>query len=280
MRNVKDIYRTMIAVVLMQAAMLPLPQTRAQAQSQPAEAAGSRPIFEAISVKESTGTRIPVQWQGPRFVAGAVPLQTLLVAAYGVPLYQLADLPEWVRTTRYEISAVASRIPTPAEETVWLRALLATRFGIVARKEIQDRPMYALVLARADGRLGPALRPTPNDCLGIVSARTSTPAATPGGPACATAISAGGYKRDGIPLSLLADTLRTRLQREVVDRTGLSGFFDVDLHFRPLGATAPATPDEPDLITALADQLGLEVEPIRGPVEVTIFDRLERPTPD
>jgi hypothetical protein len=80
------------------------------AQSPPG--AGSASLFEAISIKESTGTRIPVQWQGSRFLAGEIPLQTFLVVAYEIPVYQLADLPEWVRTVRYEIFDRIER-PTP-----------------------------------------------------------------------------------------------------------------------------------------------------------------------
>jgi uncharacterized protein (TIGR03435 family) len=282
MRRTSTARGSMVAIAIFLSLTTSSRESGAQVLAQSPAADAGAPSFEAISVKESSGTRIPVQWQGPRFVAGAVPLQTLLVAAYDVPIYQLAELPEWVRTTRYEISAVASRAPTQAEQWPWLRALLARRFGVVARTETQERPMYALVLARSDGRLGPGLRPSSNDCIAIVSARASAPAVPSSGPACGIAISAGGYKRDGIPLSLLADTLSTRLQRAVVDRTGLTGFFDVDLHFRPLG-NSPAVAggaEEPDLITALADQLGLKVESTRGPVQVTVFDRLERPTPD
>ena len=56
--------------------------------------AAQGPLFEAISIKESTGTRIPAHWEGARFLSGEIPLQTLLIAAYQVPFYQLTDLPE------------------------------------------------------------------------------------------------------------------------------------------------------------------------------------------
>lgn len=260
----------------------PRGEATAQAPAPPPSVGVGLPSFEAISVKESKGTRIPVQWQGPRFVAGAIPLQTLLIVAYQVPPYQLAGLPEWVRTTPYEINALASRVPTQTEQTLLLRALLAERFGIVARTETQDRPMYALVRARSDGRPGPGLRPTSTDCLAVMSGRAA-PGAPGNGPTCGTAISPGAYKRDGVPLATLVDFLTSRLERPTVDRTGLTGFFDVELRYRPLGGGANAQAagaDEPDLITALADQLGLKVDSIRGPVQVTVFDRLERPRPD
>lgn len=242
---------------------------------------GTSSLFEAISIKESSGTRIPVQWQGARLVAGEIPLQTLLVAAYQVPLYQLTGLPDWVRTVRYEINAVATRAPAPSEQGAFLRALLEERFRIVARTESQERTIYALVTARPDGRLGPGLRVAAVDCGEVLTARAAGKIARDAGPQCIVAILAGSYVRDGIPLALLADTISTRLQRPVVDRTGLSGFFDVELRFRPPNsATANPDADEPDLVTALEEQLGLRLESTRGPVQVTVFDRIERPTPN
>lgn len=239
---------------------------------------GSAGLFEAISIKESSGTRIPVQWQGARLLAGEIPLQTLLIAAYQVPFYQLTDLPDWVRTVRYEINAVATRAPAPSEQAVYLRALLEERFRIVARVEVQDRPIYALVMARPDRRLGPGLRPSDFDCREILAAQAAGKSASR---ECRVEILAASYVRDGIPLALLADTLSTRLQRPVVDRTGLTGFFDVELRFRPPNSvTQTDDRNEPDLVTALEEQLGLELESTRGPVEVTVFDRIERPTPN
>ena len=86
--------------------------------AQAPSAGGTASLFEAVSIKESSGTRVPIQWQGARFLAGEIPLSTLLVAAYEIPFYQVADLPDWVRTVRYEINAVASRAPAPSEQSV------------------------------------------------------------------------------------------------------------------------------------------------------------------
>jgi uncharacterized protein (TIGR03435 family) len=272
-----------MAIVLCLALTMSSHELRAQTQT-PAPAAGvGAPSFEAISVKESGGTRIPVQWQGPRFLAGAIPLQTLLAVAYDVPLYQLAELPDWIRTTRWEINALASRVPTPAERWPWLRVLLEQRFSVVARTETQERPIYALLLARPDGQLGSGLRRTSTDCIAILMARAAAPGTSIPGPACNVALGPAGFRRDGMPLASLVDALTSWLQRPVVDRTGLTGLFDVDLHFRPFGASATAAAtgsDEPDLMTAVTEQLGLKVESTRGPVQWTVFDRLERPQPD
>jgi uncharacterized protein (TIGR03435 family) len=225
--------------------------------------AGTASLFEAISIKESTGTRVPAQWQGNRFIASEIPLQTFLAAAYELPFYQLADLPEWARTVRWEINAVATRAPAPGEQwTTFLRALLEERFRVVARVETQERPIYAMVMARPDRRLGPGLRPSSGDCA----------------PKCRTEIKAESYVRDGIELRLVADIISTRLGRPAIDKTGLTGLFDVELRFR--SPTAPADSTEPDLVTAVEEQLGIKLESTRGPVQVTVFDRIERPTPN
>jgi uncharacterized protein (TIGR03435 family) len=225
-----------------------------------------------------------MQWQGPRLVGGGLPLQSLLIFAYQLQIYQLVDLPEWVRTIRYEINALASRTPAPSEQTVFLRALLADRFGIVTRTETQERPIYTLVLARPDGRLGPGLRPSSFDCIAIMTARSAGQISpNTAGPACGIVSGPGVYSREGIPLAALVDTLSTRLERPVVDRTGLTGLFDIQLRFRPLagGATAPtAGAEEPDMVTALEEQLGLKAESTRGPVQMVVFERILRPTPD
>jgi uncharacterized protein (TIGR03435 family) len=76
--------------------------------------------------------------------------------------------------------------------------------------------------------------------------------------------------------------LTGRMQRTVIDRTGLEGAWDFDLTFAPpeLAADAAAERNIPSLFTALQEQLGLKLEAGRGPAEVLIIDRIERPTLD
>jgi uncharacterized protein (TIGR03435 family) len=261
------------SALLVIAIALSLPELRAQAPAQ-----SGLPSFEAVSLKEgSAATRLSLQWQGPRLVGGGLPLQTLLVVAYQLPLYQLRDLPEWIRTTRYDISALASRVPTLAEQPLLMRALLVERFKIVTRTDTRERPIYVLTMARADRQTGPRLRPTSFDCGAVLTARAAGNGA--GLPPCRTLIAAGAYVRDGIPIELVTDILSTRLERPVIDKTGLTGFFDVELRFQPVAGAAPAQTDasDPDLFTAVREQLGLKLESARGPVPVTVFERIERP---
>ena len=83
-------------------------------------------------------------------------------------------------------------------------------------------------------------------------------------------------------LSMLSNT-GSSLGRMVIDRTGLSGAFDIDLHFTPdripdFGPGGPVIdPNGPSIFTALQEQLGLKLDAQRGPVDVLVIDRAEIP---
>jgi uncharacterized protein (TIGR03435 family) len=100
---------------------------------------------------------------------------------------------------------------------------------------------------------------------------------------------------NGVPVSRIAQLLAQSVGRPVIDKTGLTGYFDFTLRWtpqpgsempvRPAGeppaAPPPAAdPDGPNLFTAIQEQLGLKLESGRGPVEVIVIDRLEKPTLD
>jgi uncharacterized protein (TIGR03435 family) len=92
------------------------------------------------------------------------------------------------------------------------------------------------------------------------------------------------------PLSQLAGALAPQVQRFVIDRTGLTGNFDLEMTYTPdqpqgpppPGAPAqpPIDPNGPSIFTALQEQLGLKLESVRGPVDVLVIESVNRPTPD
>jgi uncharacterized protein (TIGR03435 family) len=157
-------------------------------------------------------------------------------------------------------------------------------------------PIYALIRAREDGKLGNELKPSTIDCEAFGAARRggSAPQFKPGErPVCGIRMGFGELAGGGFPLSSLASSLVQTVERIVVDRTGLSGNFDFYVRWTPerLPPGAPTDrpfrmngaeidPSGPSIFTALQEQLGLKLESTRGPVDVLVIDHVERPSPD
>jgi uncharacterized protein (TIGR03435 family) len=179
-----------------------------------------------------------------------------------------------------------------------LKSLLADRFKLVAHIEKKEMPIYALIPARSDGRLGPQLKASTIDCTAVNASRRGGPPPSPpdfNGPApqCGMMVRPGGVKAGGVPINQILQLLSQNVQRIVVDRTGLTGTYDIDLTWTPEqipqargdappGAPAlpPIDPNGPSLFTALQEQLGLKLDSTRGPVDVLVVDKVERPTED
>jgi bla regulator protein blaR1 len=153
--------------------------------------------------------------------------------------------------------------------------------------ETRELPIYTLVVARSDGTFGPRMSVSKNDC----ARREGRPLAPPPGPpVCNWFGRPGSMIAGGIRIETLVEMLSRNVERPVIDRTGLTGFYDFELTFNPgtplppppAGAPplAPTDPDAPSLFTALQGQLGLKLDATRGPVEVLVIDRIERPTTD
>ena len=196
------------------------------------------------------------------------------------------------------LPARAEGNPNQEQMLEMLRTLLADRFKLVVHREPRERPIYNLVLDRADRRFGPKLVPAAVDCAKVAYATLAgtPPPLRPGrGRECnftrTTEADAGSLQANAVTITALASFLAVEgLGREVVDRTGLSGTFDVDLLYLPEFPVGGVSPDRlafdprfqgrPGLTTALREQLGLKLEAARGPVDVLVIDAAERPTPD
>jgi len=281
-------------------AQTPPPSPQSQAPS------ADTPAFEVASVKpnKSGDGRVMIGMQpGGRFTATNVPLRMLIRNAYQLQDAQLVGGPDWIASDRFDIMAKAEGDPPPTPPgtagpiQLMLRTLLADRFKLVVHNETRELPIYALVLARSDGRLGPQLRPAAVDCAAMAAARGrgGPPPALPQPgerPTCGMRIGPGQMAGGGFPLSQFATTLSQFVQRGVVDRTGLTGNFDLDLTWTPdfQGRGGPPPPGAPDLppidpngpsiFTAVQEQLGLKLDSQKGPVDVLVIDRVEQPTPD
>jgi uncharacterized protein (TIGR03435 family) len=232
--------------------------------------------FDVASVRANT-SGAPEGSLGPRaggYGAINVPLRILIVRAYQLRPFQVVGGPAWIDSERFDLDARASANSSPDDVLAMLQALLAERFRLVVRRETREQPIYVLVTARDDARPGPQLKRSGPEC--------------PGNPVCKMS---GGYfpgkggslQGIGQPLTQLATTLGSAVDRIVLDRTGLTGAYDFSVTWKSGGfavSPAGASDDGPSLFTALQEQLGLKLEPSRGPVDVLVVDSAERPTPD
>jgi len=280
-----------------------------------AQAGADLPQFEVASVKPNTRNDgfITVGSRGGQYTALGVSMRTLIRLAYQVQEFQIIGGPGWLDSDRFDIiakdeSSASGRFATeqaPSRSSLMIRSLLADRFKLIVHKETRDMPVYALVLARSDGRLGPHLRQTSVDCAALAAARgrggaAPSPAPRADGIVCGTSVGPGVILAGGQSMARLATEFSNltntgmSLNRIVVDRTGLSGNFDAELRFTPeripsfgpadsvnaVPGVQPIDPNGASLFTAVQEQLGLKLEAQRGPVDVLVIDRVEPPGED
>jgi uncharacterized protein (TIGR03435 family) len=261
----------------------------------------ARPLaFEVASVKVNNSLAAGGSSSGPtpgRFTITNVPLRFILLDAYQLLAHQLIGTPEWASSTSYDIVATYPSGSTPSEQDVrmMVQALLRDRFKLVVHRETRELSAYALTLARKDGRLGPQIARSDVDCAQWladkrpqIGAGGPSPVA-PGGkrPACLLMATRRFLTAGTKPMSELAVALQSLVGRPVVDQTGLTGAFDMDLQWTPsveMSATPNGPPSAADdgasIFTALQEQLGLKLEPTNSSFNVLVVDHVEQPTPD
>jgi len=251
------------------------------------------PHFDAVSVKrnksgENTGPYL--RYEGLQLVVVNNNLFTIMRGAWGLPPDLILGGPDWVRSERerFDILANAPDGTTRPQMPLMVRALLADRFKLKTHLETRDLPIYALVQARPDGKLGPKMSPTTFDCKSWFEAknrgeRVVSPQPNGDAPVCVLQSAPGSVRGGGVPIADFARVLSFLgvLGRPVLDRTGLTGDYAFDLRWSPDADRARRVdPDFPSLFTAIREQLGLKLEATKGLVDVLVIDSAERPLPD
>ena len=293
-----------VAAALFIAAVAPLRAVR-QGQA-PSDGAQQPPLaFETASVKPNKSGEeeryIRIDPRGGSLTVVNLPLRQLITFAYQIQSFQLEGGPDWIASDRFDILAKPEReVPSTGAFfggqdplRMMLRTLLADRFKLVMHKETKELPIFELVVARQDGKLGPQLRPAAVDCAARAAAAKggTPPPASPGPPgpgSCGITMNSGRIRGGGVTLAMLANLLAGPAQRLVLDRTGLTGNWDLEVNYTPdrsqvpPGVELPSSidPNGPSLFTAIEEQLGLKLRPARGPVEVLVIDSVQQPTPN
>jgi uncharacterized protein (TIGR03435 family) len=230
------------------------------------------PRFEVVSVKTSNRPDLPGGGSqilpGGRFLEVNQTLRDIILDAYNLQRFRVQGGPEWIDRDRFDVDGRVGRDVPLEELRLAMRTMLADRFGLVVRTEQREQGVFALRVS--SGQVGPRLRPT-------AAAATSFRA----GP--------GRMTLRAATMAQFLEFLSPRVDRVVVDQTGLDGRFDIDLEWTPdagrraalerdFGQPVAVDASVPEIFTALSEQLGLRLEAATAPVDVLIIERAERPT--
>jgi uncharacterized protein (TIGR03435 family) len=249
-----------------------------------AGASAQTPVFDAAVIRLNrsgeTGSSIG-QRPGGQYLMTNGPIYLLLMNAFGPQNREIVNAPDWVSSERYDLQATANATTTSDDLRLMLRNFLADRLKLKAHLEPREQPVFFLVAARPDRRLGSGIERTTRDCPSVAAAdRAGVPRpvlAPPanGAPPCGVRVIDGDFRAGGQTMEGLARNFGGRAGRPVFDRTGIEGYFDVSLKFSPDPAV---NSDDPVFVTAIHEQLGLKLEPGRVPLQTLVIDHIERPT--
>jgi uncharacterized protein (TIGR03435 family) len=249
-----------------------------------------RPHFEVASIKRSaedgTGASFGPM-PGGRLIATNNPAANFIGNAYGVPRYRLANLPDWLTAESYDLDARAAdgSVSRP-QLMLMLQTLLEDRFKLRWHRETRQGPVYVLSVARGGHKLRMS---SDGGCVQIDTSK-ALPETTPGAPRrpwCGNNLTSMKgpnivWNAVHIDMAGVADQLAAVTRRTVIDKTGISGFFDIDIELLPLQPSAglddPVVSSGVSPFTVLREQLGLQLEPGQGPVEYFVIDSVARPS--
>jgi uncharacterized protein (TIGR03435 family) len=212
-------------------------------------------------------------WEGRRFTARYTTISQMVQFAYNLQAKQVVNAPGWLDSATYDIEGQAEAgEPSAAEFRGMMQRLLAERLGMKTHWEPRTMSAYELVVAKGGANLqapkedekaeippGVRIQRGPHEWMRVLGVRGKMP-------------------------ELAAELQRVETDRPVVDRTGLKGEFDFTMtatSAKPFfegegpdsGDAAPAL-----IFTALQEQLGLRLEPVKTAVQCLVVDAVERPS--
>jgi uncharacterized protein (TIGR03435 family) len=273
------------------ALFLPVVPAIVRAQNTPLPGAGQSesknadvklPDFDVVSVKENKGEDHMMRWMSTadRISITNLSLANILTSAYNIKQYLISGGPSWVYSTSFDVDAKvdAADVQTfkklsPAQHRLMLQKLLADRFHLAVHIETKMLPVYDLVVASG----GSKLKASAPDPPPPADANPSDPPKPRG----MMRMGAGWLELQDTPLGTFVEQLSYSVNRTVINKTGLSGKYDLTLKWTPDDqepADDSSDNQAPHLFTALQEQLGLKLEPSKGPVDTLVIDHVEMPT--
>jgi uncharacterized protein (TIGR03435 family) len=239
----------------------------------------ARPEFEVASIKLNK-TNSPLYYKSfsNRFTARNMTAKMLMCLAWQVGDYRVSGGPGWFSSEGFDFEATTERPATWGQMRLMFQSLLADRFKLTFHRQTKEASIYALVT----GKSGLKIK--------LSSDQTRWTGDHPDEPGTTGAnmdVQAGSLTGDSIPLALFVNFLASQVDRPIVNKTGFTGRYAINLHWTPDTSQAPPGAEEPpsqpdassvSLFTAIQDQLGLKLEPAKGPVDLLVIDHVERPS--
>jgi uncharacterized protein (TIGR03435 family) len=261
--------------------------TQSQAQTPAEDAAAKLPPFEVASIKpDKSGTPMIMFRLTPDGLNVAnAPLKMLLQQAYGVEENQVIGLPNGLSSERYDIEAKVDGADVaklhdldPHQRMRMLQPVLAERFQLRVHRETRDLPVYELLIAKGGPKFHEA-KPGDTYPNGIKGPDGHS------GPGLVW-IQDGQLTCQAVGMIELTRILSQRLGHNVLDKTGLTGKYDLAMQWPPEDRTGPmldggenpAESSGPSIFTVIQEQLGLKLESHKAPVEVLVIDHVEAPS--
>lgn len=250
------------------------------------QAASHPPAFDVVSIREikEKSDEMLMNWHftDDGFVAHNASLLELIANACDTRPDLVFHVPEWARTTKWEIEAKVSDSGNNTlanlsrfERRAMLASVLAERFGLQVHHDSKRMPVFELVIAPGGEKLK------------ISAIQTSTDDSRYKG------LKVGGVRLDdsgriitySTPISTFAEGLSRILEKTVIDNTRLTKRYDIQLRWTPDEIRAPSQntglpneKDVPGLSTAIEEQLGLKLRPAKAPTDVIVVDKVALPT--
>jgi uncharacterized protein (TIGR03435 family) len=231
-----------------------------------------RLTFEVSRIKPTPagaqGGQISPLPGGQTYEARGATVKLMMSLMYKIPMGKISGGPAWFENDRWDIDAKAAHASSLDDLHVMFQNLLADEFKLKFHKEVKEGPVYALVMDKGGSKMKVN---TTEDAFKIPMRGDR-----------------GVTTGTRVPMEYFSWWLGTaplaRDGRPVIDKTGLTGFYDFTLAFLPdlppgfdQKELPPGMAERPDLFTALKEQLGLRLEAQKGPVNYYVIDSVEKP---
>jgi uncharacterized protein (TIGR03435 family) len=232
-----------------------------------AMAKAADPDWEVATVKLSdpNDTNSGFQTRGRRVFIERKTVKSMLIFGYGMHEKQLVGMPDWAESERWDVDGVPD---VPGHSSLQqlqslVRKILAERFGLTTHLETREMSVYAITLAKGGAKLEKS-------------------AGNPDGPMDENDNDNGGQRTVHMTNATIGELgllMKFFLDRPVVDQTGLATRYDFQLKYTFDDTKAPTDGTAaPSLFTAIQEELGLKLEPVKAPTDVMVIDKVERPS--